>query len=134
MKGLFKLFRKLMTNYVPQSVKYWLARKIGNVSLLVKQFDGMDAKTLRSFIDRAKNKIKSGVVVVGSTTNGKVLLAAGVTKDLEGSFHAGNILKEIASIVGGSGGGRPDMAQAGGIHTEKLGEAMERVKEIIRNT
>ena len=108
--------------------------KIGEISLLVKQFDGMDAKTLRSFIDSAKNKIKSGVVVVGSTTNGKVLLAAGVTKDLEGSFHAGNILKEIASIVGGSGGGRPDMAQAGGIHTEKLGEAMERVKEIIRNT
>ena len=58
----------------------------------------------------------------------------GVTKDLEVSFHAGNRLKEIASIVGGSGGGRPDMAQAGGIHTEKLGEAMERVKEIIRNT
>ena len=109
-------------------------QKIGNMSLLVKQFEGMDAKTLRSFIDNAKNKIKSGVVIVGSTTNGKVLLAAGVTKDLEGSFHAGNILKEISSIVGGSGGGRPDMAQAGGIHTEKLEKALGRAREIIQNS
>jgi len=108
--------------------------KIGSTSLLVKQFHGMDAKTLRSFIDSAKNQIESGVVVVGSSSNEKVLLAAGVTKDLEGRFHAGNILKEIATIVGGSGGGRPDMAQAGGTKIEKLGEAMERAKEIIRNT
>lgn len=110
------------------------AEKIGNMSLLIKQFDGMDAKTLRSFIDSAKNQIKSGVIVVGSNTNGKVLLAAGVTKDLEGRFHAGNIIKKIATIVGGSGGGRPDMAQAGGTKTEKLGEAMELADEIIRNT
>lgn len=107
--------------------------KIGDISLLVKRFDEMDAKTLRSFIDSAKNQIKSGVVVVGSATNGKVLLAAGVTKDLEGRFHAGNILKEISSIVGGSGGGRPDMAQAGGTQTEKLGEALQRATEIVRN-
>jgi len=108
-------------------------QKVGNISLLVKQFEGMDAKTLRTFIDNAKNRIKSGVVIVGSATNGKVLLAAGVTKDLEESFHAGNILKEISSIVGGSGGGRSDMAQAGGIHIEKLGEALDRAREIIHN-
>lgn len=109
-------------------------KKIGDFSLLIKQFDGMDAKTLRSFIDNAKNQIQSGVVVVGSATNGKVLLAAGITKDLEGRFHAGNILKEIASIVGGSGGGRPDMAQAGGTKINNLGKAMKRAEEIIRNT
>ena len=109
-------------------------QKVGNISLLVKQFEGMDAKTLRSFIDSAKNKIKSGVIIVGSSTNGKVLLAAGVTKDLEGRFHAGNILKEISSIVGGSGGGRSDMAQAGGIYTEKLGEAMDKAREIIHKS
>ena len=108
--------------------------KIGKISLLVKQFEEMDAKTLRSFIDSAKNKIKSGVIIVGSNTNGKVLLAAGVTKDLEGSFHAGNILKEISGIVGGSGGGRSDMAQAGGVHTEKLGEALGKAREIIHNS
>jgi len=109
-------------------------QKVGNISLLVRQFEGMDAKTLRSFIDNAKNKIKSGVIIVGSSTNGKVLLAAGVTKDLEDSFHAGNILKEISSIVGGSGGGRSDMAQAGGIYTEKLGEAMDKAREIIHKS
>ncbi len=108
-------------------------QKVGNISLLVKQFEGMDAKTLRSFIDSAKNKIKSGVVIVGSVTNGKVLLAAGVTKDLEGSFHAGNILKEISTIVGGSGGGRSDMAQAGGIYTEKLEDALNKARELIHN-
>ena len=109
------------------------SEKIGDISLLVKQFDEIDAKTMRSFIDSAKNQIKSGVVVVGSATNGKVLLAAGVTKNLEKRFHAGNILKEIASIVGGSGGGRPDMAQAGGTQTDKLGEALQRAAEIVRN-
>ena len=108
--------------------------KIGDISLIIKQFDGMDAKTLRSFIDSSKNKIKSGVVIVGSINNGKVLLAAGVTNDLEGRFHAGNILKEIAIIVGGNGGGRHDMAQAGGTKIEKLGEAMERAREIILST
>ena len=109
-------------------------QKVGNLSLVVKQFEGMDAKTLRTFIDNAKNRIKSGVVIVGSATNGKVLLAAGVTKDLEESFHAGNILKEIATIVGGNGGGRSDLAQAGGIHIEKLGEALDRAREIIHNS
>jgi alanyl-tRNA synthetase len=105
----------------------------GDISFIVKQFDGMDAKTLRSFIDSSKNKIKSGIVVVGSNNDGKVLLAAGVTKNLESRFHAGNILKEIAKIVGGSGGGRPDMAQAGGIHVEHLSKAMERSREIIKS-
>ncbi|MCH8156272.1 MAG: alanine--tRNA ligase [Nitrospinae bacterium] len=107
--------------------------KVGELSLLVKQFEGMDAKTLRSFIDSAKNQLGSGVIVVGSTANGKVLLAAGVTHDLTKRYHAGNILKEVAGIVGGSGGGRPDMAQAGGTQTEKLGEALARAKEIVKN-
>ena len=61
-------------------------------------------------------------------------MAAGVTKDLTDKFHAGNIIKEIASIVGGSGGGRPDMAQAGGIHTEKLDEALKKAEAIIKAT
>ena len=64
--------------------------------------------------------------------DGKVAMAAGVTKDLTHRFHAGNIIKEIATIVGGSGGGRPDMAQAGGTHTDKLDEALKRAEEIIK--
>lgn len=105
--------------------------KVGDVSVLVKNLDGMDPKTLRSFIDNAKNRIKSGVVVVGTAANGKAMLAAGVTKDLTDRFHAGNILKEIAQIVGGTGGGRPDMAQAGGSKPEMLDKALQRVPQIL---
>ena len=93
----------------------------------------MDFKTMRTYIDNAKNKMKSGVVVVGSVQNGKVLLAAGVTKDLTKQYHAGNLLKEIAQIVGGSGGGRPDMAQAGGSQPENLDKALEQVSKLIQN-
>ncbi len=104
---------------------------IGDVSLLVKKLEGVDAKTLRGFIDNAKEQIKSGVVVAGGVDKGKVILAAGVTKDLTQSHHAGNILKKISAIVGGSGGGRPDMAQAGGTLPDKLDEALAAVKELI---
>ncbi|CAI2718674.1 alanine--tRNA ligase [Nitrospina watsonii] len=107
-------------------------QKVGDVSLLIKKLEGMDTKTLRAFIDNAKNQIQSGVVVAGSADNGKVMLAAGVTDDLTDRFHAGNILKEIAGIVGGSGGGRADMAQAGGSQPEKLDEALNAVPGLIQ--
>jgi alanyl-tRNA synthetase len=107
-------------------------QKIGDVSLLVKKLEGVDAKTLRTFIDNAKNQLKSVVVVAGAADNGKVILAAGVTKDLEDRYHAGNLLKEVAAIVGGKGGGRPDMAQAGGSKPEKLDEALEMVPSLLK--
>jgi alanyl-tRNA synthetase len=107
-------------------------QKIGDVSLLVKKLEGVDAKTLRTFIDNAKNQLKSVVVVAGATDNGKVLLAAGVTKDLEDRYHAGNILKKVAEVVGGKGGGRPDMAQAGGSKPEKLDEALGMVPSLLK--
>ena len=108
-------------------------QKLGDISLLIKNLDGTDAKTLRTYIDNAKNKLKSGIVVVGSVAEGKVALAAGVTKDLTHKFHAGNIIKQIATIVGGSGGGRPDMAQAGGTHINKLDEALKKAEEADLN-
>jgi len=107
-------------------------KKIGDISLLVKRVEGMDPKTLRTFIDNAKNQIKSGVIVVGTATNGKVMLAAGVTKDLTDRFQAGTIIKEIAGIVGGSGGGRSDMAQAGGTRVDKIDEALARVETLLQ--
>ncbi len=109
-------------------------QKIGNVSVLIKKIEGMDAKTLRTFIDNTKNQLKSGIVVVGSVADGKVSMAVGVTKDLTGKYHAGNIIKNIATIVGGSGGGRPDMAQAGGPKIDKLDEALNKAEELIRTT
>lgn len=109
-------------------------QKVGEISLLIKKLEGMDAKTLRTFIDNAKNQLRSGIVVVGSVADGKVSMAAGVTKDLTDKYHAGNIIKSIAVIVGGSGGGRPDMAQAGGPQIDKLDEALKKAEELIRST
>lgn len=109
-------------------------QKIGDVLVLIKRIEGMDAKTLRTFIDNTKNQLKSGIVVVGSVADGKVSMAVGVTKDLTGKYHAGNIIKSIAVIIGGSGGGRPDMAQAGGPEIEKLDEALKKAEELIRTT
>jgi len=107
-------------------------QKIGDVSLLIKNLEGMDAKTLRSFIDNTKNQLKSGIIVVGTTTEGKVMLAAGVTDDLTDRYHAGNIIKEIAKIVGGNGGGRPDFAQAGGSDPTKLDDALNAVPGLLQ--
>ncbi|TDJ48623.1 MAG: alanine--tRNA ligase [Nitrospina sp.] len=106
---------------------------IDGVTVLIKKLEGVDVKTLRTFIDNAKNQMKSGIVVAGAAENGKVILAAGVTKDLTDRYHAGNLLKGVAAIVGGKGGGRPDMAQAGGTQPEKLEEALQAVPALLKN-
>jgi alanyl-tRNA synthetase len=72
-------------------------------------------------------QIKSGVVVLGLNDNGKVNLIAGVTKDLTGTIHAGQLVSHLAQQVGGKGGGRPDMAQAGGTDASQLSQALESV-------
>jgi alanyl-tRNA synthetase len=106
-------------------------RVIGSARVLSKRMDGLDPKELRTVADSVRDKIKSGVVVMGSGKEGRVSLVAMVTKDLTGRFHAGNILKKIAGLVGGSGGGRPEMAQAGGKDAARLDEALEKVYEIV---
>ena len=107
------------------------ARLIGNVRVLSKRVDGLEPKELRTLADSIRDAMKSGVIVMGSGNEGRVSLVAMVTRDLTGRFHAGNLLKEIAGMVGGSGGGRPDMAQAGGKNVDRLDEALERVYEIV---
>ena len=86
---------------------------------------------LRNLADRFKDKIKSGIVVLGSKAGSKAMLIAVVTKDLTDRYHAGNIVKEIATVIGGRGGGRPDMAQAGGNQPENLEQALEKVYEVV---
>ncbi len=81
--------------------------------------------------DRLKEKIKSGIVVFGSVSGSKVLLITVVTKDLTKRFNAGSIVKQVAAILGGGGGRRPDMAQAGGTMPEKLDQALEKTYEIV---
>ncbi len=95
------------------------------VKFLSAEIEGADAKALREMVDQLKNKLGSGVVLLGSKSpDGKVALCAGVTADLVGKFKAGEIVGKAAAIVGGKGGGRPDMAMAGGVDGEKLGDAL----------
>ena len=95
------------------------------VKFLSAEIEGADTKALREMVDQLKNKLGSGVVLLGSKSpDGKVALCAGVTADLVGKFKAGEIVGKAATIVGGKGGGRPDMAMAGGVDGAKLGEAL----------
>ena len=86
---------------------------------------------LRDLADRFADKLKSGIVVLGCVVGRKVLLIAKVTKDLTKLYHAGNIIKAVAAEVGGGGGGRPDMAQAGGSRPENLDVALKRAHSVI---
>ncbi len=107
---------------------------INNIKVLAKKVSVDNPATLRDLADKFKEKIKSGIVVLGCNTGPKVLLITVVTKDIVDHFHAGNIVKQIASIVGGGGGGRPDMAQAGGTKPELLDKAIDKVYELVENT
>jgi len=81
--------------------------------------------------DRLRDRIKSGVIVLGSAQGDRALLLAAVTKDLAGRYHAGDIIKRLAPLVGGGGGGRPDFAQAGGKDPAKLDEALAAAYELL---
>jgi len=106
-------------------------QKVNGVSLLVKRVAVDTPAALRDLADRYRDKLKSGVIVLGSAVDSKVLLIAVVTKDLTDRFHAGNIVKFIAPVVGGGGGGRPDMAQAGGSQPENLDQALKKAEELL---
>jgi alanyl-tRNA synthetase len=106
-------------------------REVGGVRVLVRAADGAEAKELRELVDDLRGQLKSGVVLVTSTQEGRVTLALGVTPDLRGRLEAGALVREIAALVGGKGGGRPDFAQAGGNAPEKLGEAVEKLYALV---
>jgi alanyl-tRNA synthetase len=106
-------------------------RTVAGVKLLVARIDGADSKALRTSADQLKDKLGSGVVVLGGVEDDKVRLVAGVTKDLTERFRAGDIIKPIASKVGGSGGGRPDFAQAGGTLPDQLDAALGLVEATL---
>ncbi len=106
-------------------------REVGGVKVLVRRLEEMDAGVLRTLADQLRDRLGSGVVVLGGTSQGKVLLLAAVTKDLTARIPAGGLIREIAPIVGGGGGGRPDFAQAGGRDPSRLDEALERVYALV---
>jgi alanyl-tRNA synthetase len=102
--------------------------EIGGIQVLVKRMDGADAKTLRDAVDKFKDKLQSAIVVLGSVEDGKVRLAAGVTKNNTDRIRAGDVIKPVAEQVGGKGGGRPDFAQAGGSDAGSLDAALASVQ------
>ena len=95
--------------------------------------DGTPVKVLRETLDQLRNRLGSGVVVLGTVNEGKVNLVAGVTKDLTDRIHAGDLIRAVAERVGGKGGGRPDMAQAGGNRPEQLEAALAAVPELVKS-
>ena len=106
-------------------------REVAGVKVLATRADVGDPKALREVADQLRDKLKSGVVVLGGVADGKVALVAAVTQDLTARIHAGKIIGEIAKLVGGRGGGKPDLAQAGGSDAGKLDEALESVYRLI---
>ena len=108
------------------------ARKIGSVRVLSQRVDGLDARQLRTLADSVREKMKSGVIAIGSVKSKRASLVAMVTRDLVPDLHAGDLIQAIAGYVGGSGGGRPEMAQAGGKNTHGLDQALEEVYKLVR--
>jgi alanyl-tRNA synthetase len=107
------------------------ARQIDGVAVIAGRIDGLDAEGLRAVADTLRTRLGSGVVCVGSVVDGRVNLIAAVTKDLTSRFQAGKLIQEVAKAVGGSGGGRPDLAQAGGKDPSRLDAALELVHAYV---
>jgi alanyl-tRNA synthetase len=109
------------------------AREVGGIKVLGKTVDGLDANGARQLSDTLLARLRSGVVVLGRRDDGKASLIVRVSDDLTSKVKAGNVIKEIVPIVGGRGGGRPDMAEGGGPETSKLDEAIEAAYKVIEN-
>ena len=107
------------------------ARTIKGVKVISAELEGVDRDAMRQLMDSLRQKLGSGVVVLGTADDGKVALLAGVTKDLTSKLHAGKIIQATAKEVGGSGGGRPDLAEAGGKDTSGLKSALDHVYPLI---
>ncbi|HEY3379816.1 MAG TPA: alanine--tRNA ligase [Armatimonadota bacterium] len=105
--------------------------EINGVKVVISALEEIDAATLATLADQYLNKLQSGAVVLASATDGKVLFAVKVSKNLAGKVHAGNLVREMAKIAGGGGGGRPDFAQAGGKDVTKIAEALQAARELL---
>jgi alanyl-tRNA synthetase len=105
--------------------------EIRGFKVLAATLEGADANTLRETMDKLKDKLKSAAIVLATTNDGKVSLAAGVTADLITKIKAGELVNHVASQVGGKGGGKPDMAMAGGTDASQLPKALASVNDWV---
>ncbi len=135
-KELEREIEKLRGQFDKDRIPDLLAKKqsVDGASVLISQVDGVDGKQLRDIADQLKEKLGSGVVVLASAGEANVNLVASVSKDLTKKYHAGNIIKVLAGMVGGGGGGRPDFAQAGGKEPANIGAALKRAEELVRQS
>ena len=135
-RGLEKEIERLKQKLASQAGRDLTAEAVDvdGVRVLAATLDGADAKSLRDAVDDLKNKLGSAAIVLAAVEEGKVRLVAGVTKDLTNRIKAGELVNAVASRVGGKGGGRPDMAQAGGTDAAALPEAIAAVPDWIRKT
>jgi alanyl-tRNA synthetase len=108
-------------------------REVRGVKVLAHRADNLDRPQMRTLVDQLRDKLGSGVVVVGSATDGNVLLIAGVTKDLTSRIQAGKVVGAVAQKVGGKGGGRPDLAEAGGKDVAALDSALADVYNVVES-
>jgi alanyl-tRNA synthetase len=106
-------------------------KEVRGVKVLSARVEDKDLKRMREFVDQLKEKIGSGIILLGGRSQEKVSLIVGVTRDLTGRFNANDLVKKVALHVGGTGGGRPDFAQAGGTEPEKLDEALKTIDDLI---
>jgi alanyl-tRNA synthetase len=120
-----KLSHQELSNLLP------FVREIKGVKVLSAKVDGKDIKRMREFVDQLKGKIGSGIILLGGQSPNKVSLVMGVTSDLTRRFNANELIKKIALHIGGTGGGRPDFAQAGGTDSKKLDEALKAIDDLI---
>jgi alanyl-tRNA synthetase len=104
---------------------------VKGVKVMVQRVDGLERGPMRDLVDQMRGKLGSGVVVLGAAAEGKVSLIVGVTKDLTGRVQAGKIVAQLAALVGGKGGGRPDLAEAGGSDAGGLDGALKKVPEVV---
>jgi alanyl-tRNA synthetase len=107
------------------------AKIVKGVKTIAARVEDIDREGLRQLVDTLRQKLGSGVVVLGMPEDGKVALIAGVTKDLTAKVHAGKLIQALAKKVGGSGGGRPDLAEAGGKDTSALNSTLEGVTALL---
>ena len=121
-KELERLKSKLAASQGDELVSQ--AVDVAGIKVLAAKLDGADAKTLRETMDKLKDKLQTAAIVLGSVSDGKVALIAGVTADATAKVKAGELVNFVAQQVGGKGGGRPDMAQAGGTEPDNLPPAL----------
>ena len=132
-KSIVKEYEQLQTKLVKYEINELLENvdEINGIKVLKAAFENKDVNELKEIVDRGKEKLQSGIIILGTNNSGKAIFVVGVTKDLISKVKAGEIVKVAAQVAGGNGGGRPDFAQAGGKDGNAVKEAVDKAFEFV---